>query len=688
MNRGIWIALGVLVLVMAAGAGWWAGSGFGRAADTTEARLYRGKAPASVIAHDPASPKSAKLPPTGGVLTLLYDKQIDASKPTRTDYVRIVRQPVSSVGVSTAARMTYVFEPSFQRLVLNHVFVTRAGKREDRTSAATVQFARPEEGMNDNMIDGVVNAQLQVPDVLEGDVVDIAATVEGAYSAFQGREATTMYARRASNVERLTLRAIWPDSATWRTEDDLTGLKARKENGAVTLDYGPAAVLGYDTDQDSEVDDGDAVLYPAFSVSSFASWPEVVAWAQPLYKPQPDDQVRAIARRIKSETPAQADQMLAALRFVQKDVRYVAIMLGAAGHVPQSPAETLRLRYGDCKGKTLLLVSLLTELGIPAEAALTDLDDGADLRDELPSPLAFDHVVARVTIGGRTLWLDATQSPQGGDIAHIASVDYGLALPIGRVTGGLVSMQDAGPPIDVLETTETFDLSAGAAEPARLESRITVRGEMADMSRDLLVTRSGVKNMLSVWTRDRYDEAKPTGDFHIEDRFKTNEIDVAGAFHLPGASHRDGDRDMLPITADGILAVIDDDARDDIPATIKQQHTRHTILFKLPPQAQWTPPQETHRIENQAFVFTRTTEQVEGGYRMVFDLMPLAHTLAAVDVAGALDDQDAMDALLSFEAWLEDVAEQSPPPDAAEAPLPAPHASSRSAISTPPRSSP
>jgi transglutaminase-like putative cysteine protease len=46
----------------------------------------------------------------------------------------------------------------------------------------------------------------------------------------------------------------------------------------------------------------------------------------------------------------------AALALVQDRVRYVALAMGAGGYVPADAAETWSRRYGDCKGKTALLL--------------------------------------------------------------------------------------------------------------------------------------------------------------------------------------------------------------------------------------------------------------------------------------------------------------------------------------------
>lgn len=99
---------------------------------------------------------------------------------------------------------------------------------------------------------------------------------------------------------------------------------------------------------------------------------------------------------------------------VREQVRYIYVGIAGGNLTPATADETWQRRYGDCKGKTTLLLALLNELGIDAEAVLVNnsgIDDGFNQR--LPSPGLFDHVLVRAKIDGREYWMDGTrrQSP-------------------------------------------------------------------------------------------------------------------------------------------------------------------------------------------------------------------------------------------------------------------------------------
>jgi len=113
------------------------------------------------------------------------------------------------------------------------------------------------------------------------------------------------------------------------------------------------------------------------------------------------------------------------------DIRYFGAELGVNTHRPTAPDKVLAQRFGDCKDKVLLLISLLRRLDIPASPVLVSTSFRGGIGELLPSPLAFDHVIMRVAMPGVFFWLDATRSHQTGTLAHRQSIrgwarGYGL----------------------------------------------------------------------------------------------------------------------------------------------------------------------------------------------------------------------------------------------------------------------
>src|SRR6185503_725864 len=128
--------------------------------------------------------------------------------------------------------------------------------------------------------------------------------------------------------------------------------------------------------------------YPAVNLSEFQTWSDVVQWALPLYGPSNNIPPELLSKIHKWQsdfsTPEQRTE--AALRFVQDEIRYLGIELGRYSHQPTLPAKVFARRFGDCKDKTLLLVTILKEMGLDATPALVNSVKGRLLDRQQPSP--------------------------------------------------------------------------------------------------------------------------------------------------------------------------------------------------------------------------------------------------------------------------------------------------------------
>jgi hypothetical protein len=98
-----------------------------------------------------------------------------------------------------------------------------------------------------------------------------------------------------------------------------------------------------------------------WSLSEFSSWQDVVNWALPLYEQAAvvEPVVQQVADQLMQTSTDPKARVMAALQFVQQQVRYLGIEDGIGSHMPRKAADTLYRRYGDCKDKTVLLMALL-----------------------------------------------------------------------------------------------------------------------------------------------------------------------------------------------------------------------------------------------------------------------------------------------------------------------------------------
>jgi hypothetical protein len=174
-------------------------------------------------------------------------------------------------------------------------------------------------------------------------------------------------------------------------------------------------------------------------------------------------------------------RMLAALRLAQEQVRYVALVLGEGAYRPSTADETWERRFGDCKGKTALLLSLLDRFGIEAQPMLVSVENDDGLGERLPSLDLFDHVIVRARLNNRIYYLDATDYGQRTlDELSRTSFTHGLVLQPGAT---LIKLDSGLPSVPLAESELVWDGSGGFERKVPFTATLTLRGESASAMR-------------------------------------------------------------------------------------------------------------------------------------------------------------------------------------------------------------
>ncbi|HUR81647.1 MAG TPA: DUF3857 domain-containing protein [Thermoanaerobaculia bacterium] len=419
-----------------------------------------------------------------GIYDLLRDHQVRAGDGSESQYFRTVRSVLSPSGVQNASELELDFDPSFQRLVLHHVRVIRGATRIDALEPDEIRVIEKEEESDDRIYDGERTALLFLRDVRPGDVIDYAWSIDGANPITNGRYTDDFDLSSGVPTRRMRHRLLWPAGKPlqWRggdptiLGDGATQSLTWERKDVVALDVEDELPSWYEPWQSIEV-------------SEFASWREVAAWAALMFTldARSQSEVKALAAKITAEHPTREARITAAIRFVQDEVRYLGIEMGSNSHQPHQPWETLQSRWGDCKDKTLLLVSLLRELGLEAYPALVNTRLQQRLAEKLPSPFLFDHVISQVIDGGKTYWVDGTISEQGGTLSTIETPNDTFALVVRPDTVRLakvVTNMNGG--VDVDQTYTTTDYT----KPTELTVKTTYSGSDADSVRSELATLS------------------------------------------------------------------------------------------------------------------------------------------------------------------------------------------------------
>ncbi|MDI1296416.1 MAG: transglutaminase domain-containing protein, partial [bacterium] len=228
--------------------------------------------------------------------------------------------------------------------------------------------------------------------------------------------------------------------------------------------------------------------------SDFAGWEDISGRWWTLFDAAatlaPESPVRAEVARIAAVSSDPVVRAQAALALVQGQIRYVYVGLNGGNYRPASADETWKRRFGDCKGKTALLLAVLRALGIEAQAVLVNSNGGDGMDERLPSPLMFDHVLVRATIAGKTHWLDGTRL---GDqwLTLLPPVPYRWALPLRSGGAALEAVPARAPRAPQFVGLLDVDARGGIDKPGKVTAQHILRGDETYGMRTSLAGMSG-----------------------------------------------------------------------------------------------------------------------------------------------------------------------------------------------------
>lgn len=380
-----------------------------------------------------------------------------------------------------AGQATVDWNPAIQDVTVHKVHILRDGKVIDVLQNQTFTIIRRETNLEQSMLDGELTAVLQPEGLRVGDVLNYSLTITTRDPALKGHAESFVSIPGGAPVARMSYRALWPSDKTvrWSHSSDLSEPKVSKTKAGTEL---LIEMSDYEQPEPPSLAPLRFNNFGEIQFSQFASWKALSAVLAPLYVKASSlaesSPLKAEAARIRAESNDPKVQAAAALKLVETQVRYVYLAANEGGYVPAAADTTWERRFGDCKGKTALLMALLKELGIAADAAVVNTTFGDGMDGRLPMAALFDHVIVRVQIGGATYWLDGTRFGDGA-LDRLPVPNYYWALPLTDAGSDLVALKPK--PLDAPESEFLLklDASSGLDTPAPAEAEALFRGDRA-----------------------------------------------------------------------------------------------------------------------------------------------------------------------------------------------------------------
>ncbi len=559
-----------------------------------EYRFSVGAEPEFVVRHD----VPAKWDPDAPGLTdarwryWLYDNQVDRRDGRGQRYTEHVYEPTSASMLGEAGRFQVSFNPEYQQLRIHRVEVRRDGAWQDRLLPEKISLARRESDFEQDLANGEVTALIVLEDIRVNDLVRIGYTVSGSNPILLGQMADWGRMGWGSPVLDVHLRVLADPGTRLAThvENDVPAAVVTQLPGATEARFhvhGSAPV----------VDDGGYPVwyqpYPLVQVAVDQRWSDVVAWALPLYPAVielPPQLEARVAEWSRLEDPI--ERVRAALRAVQDEVRYFGAEMGENTHRPNPPALTWSRRYGDCKDKVYLLVTLLDRLGVDAVPALVSTDRGRALLEFVPSASVFNHVIVRARVGDSMMWLDPTISQQGGDPRDSDLAAYGVALPV----------ESGADALETIEPAREFESGVRVVEHYRpaddglsmtFEVSTVYRGRSADDARRRLVDArpQELSRRYADYYQRRLGELSVLRPPQIEDDRRGNVVTVTERYRLASPFESEGAQqraiDVFAQALDGAMALPSGLDRTTPVAFSRPARFEHQVNLETPPG--WTP---------------------------------------------------------------------------------------------------
>ncbi|HVE58604.1 MAG TPA: DUF3857 domain-containing protein [Pyrinomonadaceae bacterium] len=195
-----------------------------------------------------------------------------------------------------------------------------------------------------------------------------------------------------------------PDFPLYVQAVDLDGGRLTDENGKARWQWRKENLAAFELE---------AGMYdffngsPRLAVSSFKNYDELGAayWSEAKNKAVVTPEVQALADEITKDLKEPAQQASAIYEWVNKNIRYLSIVLDKGGWIPHSSTEILANRYGDCKDYSTIIYALLKAKGIESYPVLIRSELG-DWFPEVATPDYFNHAI--LYIPSLKLFADAT----------------------------------------------------------------------------------------------------------------------------------------------------------------------------------------------------------------------------------------------------------------------------------------
>ncbi|MES2827022.1 MAG: DUF3857 domain-containing protein [Bacteroidota bacterium] len=600
----------------------------------------------------PQQKKPAAKDISDGYFLSLYENQNHIE--LQEDYTRIIREIVSDAGVQNGSQISVTYDPGYQKLAFHKVTIWRNGIPSDRLNALNFKILQSEKELSRFIYSGTFDALLVLDDVRKGDRIEFSYTLSGYNPIYGARYASLYYFESSSSIGHVYYNVIFAKSRdlSFKNFNFADTPKITEKANLKMYEWENTLTKTHRT-SDSEPNWYNPLR--RVQLTEYKSWSEVVNWALAV-NDYPDLKTPAITRKV-TELKKLAGKDLKkyielSTRFVQDEIRYMGIEIGAYSHRPNSPEKVLIQRYGDCKDKSLLLVRLLNSNGIDAYLTYASTSYTLKTGEYLPSPFVFNHVIVMVNHNNQKTWIDPTIAYQRGKFDDFYAPNYGAVLVVKKGINALETIESK--PEGKLLSNLTFklgDTTEGSKTTLTIYS--VYKDNYADDMR-AQIAESGADNTEKSFL-DYYKKLYPGIDTKenivIEDDESNNILEINESYEISDIWTELDDNKPMSINFYGDvisyeLTRITDKKRKSPIALKHTVNIEQNITVELPYTVNTF--DENYKVESSEYYFDVYTSQLDSTIKFSYTYKNKSDHLDPINFKTYIKDINKIDQYLTY----------------------------------------
>jgi transglutaminase-like putative cysteine protease len=582
-----------------------------------------------------------------GYVDLIYEEQVSVEQ--QSVYCRRATKILTEAGIQNSSQISVDFDPSYQRIIFHTIRIIRGNTVLNQLNLSKIKTIQQEKELDKFMYDGSLSSVLFLEDVRKGDIIDYSFTITGFNPIFKGKSACNFEVNFAVPIYNIYYKLLVPAGRTVNIKNNRTDIQSLIKTGKGQTEYEWKL-----TDVNAfHVQDNVPSWYDPYSsimASEYQSWKEVNDWAMELFAiPQKiSSSLQKKINEIKLRHTSAEEQTKEILRFVQDDIRYMGIEMGANSHKPNQPNKVFAQRFGDCKDKSYLLCTMLHYLGIECEPVLVSTDSKKALMNDLPSPKVFNHVTVRVKLKDGYHWFDPTISYQRGGINDISYPDYQCGLVIGKNTDALTTINLKEP--GVVKIKEIFYVEK-MFDSVKFLVTTTYSGSFADNTRSDFNSTSRyelLKNFRSYYV-DYYKDII-ADSLNYEDNENTGVFTTKEYYTIPNIwESKDGAKKVSfsPYVIDGIIKKPKETNRTMPYSLTFPAHYKEDVEIDLPED--WKGEESVTNLKNDGFALSANFSYNNKKFLLAYEYESLKDNVSGDETTNFLNDINQKEASFNYE---------------------------------------